>query len=294
MDLSREFFNLVVHGAWAAPIFDKASGHASFPADRLFEYTGDSVRDRFSDDLALISKLPTLLVAEVGQRAKTQTPACVTSISNVTKHSGSVHFDFRHLANRLFTSEEILLSGLFEAHVPGENTRTHWAVKRGDVFERILNLLNHQQPPNGRPSVFDIEPWPLPQLEHVAVMMPFAQTFEAVYDAIRQSCRPRQTQRVDEIFGPSKIANDIFAMIEQSRLVVCDLTGKNPNVLYEVGLAHARNRDVVIITQQDDDVPFDLRHIRYIKYLNNEQGLQELAVTLSTTVSEYFHSRARD
>ena len=70
--------------------------------------------------------------------------------------------------------------------------------------------------------------------------------------------------------------------------MICDLTGRNPNVLYETGLAHARNRDVVVLTQQDHDVPFDLQHIRYVKYLNNEQGLTGLTKALSATVSEYF------
>ena len=130
----------------------------------------------------------------------------------------------------------------------------------------------------------------MPQLEYVAVMMPFGPAFDPVHEAIRQACRPWQTQRVDEIYGPSKVANDIFTTIEQSRLVICDLTGRNANVLYEAGLVHARNRDVVVITQHDDDVPFDLQHIRYVKYLNNRQGLEALTEGLRATVSEYFRS----
>ena len=72
------------------------------------------------------------------------------------------------------------------------------------------------------------------------------------------------------------IIGDIFLTIETSRLVICDVTGKNPNVLYEAGIAHTRNVDVIFLTQNDEDVPFNLRHIRYIKYLSNGEGLEKL------------------
>jgi hypothetical protein len=59
--------------------------------------------------------------------------------------------------------------------------------------------------------------------------------------------------------------------------VICDLTGKNANVFYEAGIAHALGQDVILIAQHETDIPFDLRHIRYVKYLNNEEGLRVLA-----------------
>ena len=61
---------------------------------------------------------------------------------------------------------------------------------------------------------------------------------------------------------------------------MCDVTGRNPNVFYEAGIAHAMGKKVVIITQNDQDVPFDLRHLRYVRYLPNEQGLESLQADL--------------
>ena len=147
-------------------------------------------------------------------------------------------------------------------------------------------MLDSRPPDDVRPRLFDVEPWPLARGDHIAVMMPFDRDFDAVYEAIQRACAPWKTLRVDEVYGPRKIINDIFSAIERSRLVVCDLSERNPNVLYEVGLAHARNRDVVMLTQSAEDVPFDLRHIRFIRYLNNEQGLASLTKSLRSTVLE--------
>ena len=58
--------------------------------------------------------------------------------------------------------------------------------------------------------------------------------------------------------------------------MICDLTGRNPNVLYETGIAHALNREVIMVVQNNQDVPFDLGQRRYIPYLLNKEGLQEL------------------
>lgn len=69
-------------------------------------------------------------------------------------------------------------------------------------------------------------------------------------------------------------------MIDRSRIVVCDCTGRNPNVFYEAGIAHTLGREVILITQNGHDIPFDLRHLRYIPYLDNVEGRAALTVAL--------------
>src|SRR5262245_30016626 len=68
------------------------------------------------------------------------------------------------------------------------------------------------------------------------------------------------------------ISEEIFNSIMAARIVVADCTGANPNVLYEVGLAHAVGKPVILLTQRDKDIPFDLRHIRYLKFRNFSKG----------------------
>jgi len=69
-------------------------------------------------------------------------------------------------------------------------------------------------------------------------------------------------------------------LISKARVVVCDLSGRNANVFYETGIAHAVGAEVILISQHQTDVPFDLQHIRYINYLPNVEGLADLATNL--------------
>jgi hypothetical protein len=69
---------------------------------------------------------------------------------------------------------------------------------------------------------------------------------------------------------------DVVSLIDRSRVVICDCTGRNPNVFYEIGIAHTLGREVILISQSQEDIPFDLRHLRYVSYLNNGEGRKEL------------------
>lgn len=87
--------------------------------------------------------------------------------------------------------------------------------------------------------------------------------------------------RADNLFAPRKaIIEDIWEYINKARLIVADVTGKNPNVFYELGVAHTVGKDVVVITQRKDDVPFDLRHLRYITYSDTKEGRKSLRESL--------------
>src|SRR5258708_19187115 len=89
-------------------------------------------------------------------------------------------------------------------------------------------------------------------------------------------------RRADEIWEAPAIIQDIVNLLDRSRVVICDCTNRNPNVFYEIGIAHTLGRDVLLITQNTADIPFDLRHLRHIQYLNNAEGRQALSVALTT------------
>lgn len=72
--------------------------------------------------------------------------------------------------------------------------------------------------------------------------------------------------RADDLFRSSNIVHDIWHLVSSSRVLLADLTGKNPNVFYELGLAHAARKPVLLLTQTLDDVPFDLQSLRIITY----------------------------
>jgi hypothetical protein len=87
-------------------------------------------------------------------------------------------------------------------------------------------------------------------------------------------------QRADEIFGSSPIIDDILKSIERANLVIADLTGKNANVFYEVGISHALKKPVLLLAQSTDDVPFDLRHRRVLLYEYSPRGCRRLETVL--------------
>jgi hypothetical protein len=74
--------------------------------------------------------------------------------------------------------------------------------------------------------------------------------------------------------------------IDRSCVVICNCTGRNPNVFYEIGIAHTLGREVILITQIEGDIPFDLRHLRYVRYLNNGEGLNTLSARLQPRLSD--------
>lgn len=122
-----------------------------------------------------------------------------------------------------------------------------------------------------------------PKNDIIGVMMPFGDGFGSVYEAIKSACSttPLSAKRADEVWNSSVLINDILELINHSAVVICDLTGRNENVFYELGIAHAWGKPVIPITQRAEDVPFDLRHHRYLTYLNNSEGLAALQSSLA-------------
>ncbi len=105
------------------------------------------------------------------------------------------------------------------------------------------------------------------------VAMPFSPLFQIEYEKIILPALTElnvQCVRGDEIYSKQRIVDDIWNSIKKSRFLLAELTGKNPNVLYEIGLAHAIGKPVIIITRNADDVPFDLKALRYLFYDVNE------------------------
>lgn len=106
------------------------------------------------------------------------------------------------------------------------------------------------------------------------VVMPFAsphgEYYSQIYDPAIRKAGLRPVRADDEIFGSGKIMNQIWSGINTAKVLVAELTTKNPNVFYELGLAHARKKPVVLVSANEEDVPFDLHHIRVIYYDVND------------------------
>jgi len=111
------------------------------------------------------------------------------------------------------------------------------------------------------------------------VIMPFGGWFDNYYVDIYIPAIENagfESKRADDLYRPGNIVNDIWNYTKESTVVLADLTNKNPNVFYELGLAHAITRPAVLITASMDDVPFDLRSLRVIVYDKNSPNWGDL------------------
>jgi hypothetical protein len=137
------------------------------------------------------------------------------------------------------------------------------------------------------PNVFTV-PEATVEPDLAAVMMPFQAEFNPVYKAIRAACADAHLRcfRVDDIWEDSVIVQDVFTLIFRAQVVVVDFSTKNPNVMYETGIAHTLGKHVVPITQSMEDVPFDLHHHRIQRYLPNAEGLAQLRSRLAMRLAQ--------
>jgi hypothetical protein len=125
------------------------------------------------------------------------------------------------------------------------------------------------------------------------VLMPFAKEFDLVYDTVEASLRGLMLcTRADDLRLGKPILERILRGIATAELIIADLTGRNPNVFYELALAHTRTKDVLLLTQSIDDVPFDLRQLFcHVYSIHSKSGLDELAAIVRESATEIASKR---
>lgn len=113
----------------------------------------------------------------------------------------------------------------------------------------------------------------------VFVLMPFDEALDDVYKfGIKGAAESAgaYAERLDEQIFNEGMLDRIFNQINKADVVVADMTGRNPNVFYEVGYAHALGKNVILLTQSADDIPFDLKHQQHLVYDGSISKLQEI------------------
>lgn len=108
-----------------------------------------------------------------------------------------------------------------------------------------------------------------PQQPLCFVIMPFHDPFNEYYAEIILPSGEKagfMVQRADDIMGPGVFMQDIANRMKDASVIVAELTGRNPNVFYELGLAHAWGKPVIMLTQKKEDIPSDLLALKWISY----------------------------
>jgi nucleoside 2-deoxyribosyltransferase len=120
------------------------------------------------------------------------------------------------------------------------------------------------------------------------VLMPFKEPWseriwrhhiKPTVESLDLSCK-----RADDILSTNVIIEDIWEAINQSNIIIADLTGKNPNVFYELGIAHVVGVPTILLSQDNEIQTFDTAQWRQIRYEDNSVGCELLEKLLKETI----------
>jgi hypothetical protein len=170
---------------------------------------------------------------------------------------------------------------------PANAERSHIQESSGKIVEAVRAQMLVQVTP---PPMFDIfgEPPRDPQYKCDAFMaMAFNDKLDALY---RNFIKPTvedahlTIRRADDFFTAREVMQDIWAALNACRFVIAECTGRNPNVFYELGIAHVLGKPTILLTKEIDDLPFDLRGRRAICYAEDAAGLPRLREELRRAI----------
>lgn len=128
------------------------------------------------------------------------------------------------------------------------------------------------------------------------VVMQFSSPYNEVYrDAIEPLVREIgfEPLRVDDIFEPTIIINDIKNQVAEASIVIAEITEANPNVYYEVGLSHAMGKPTILLAHRGTKLPFDVGPYRCIFYDNTIPGRARLQESLRRSLETLLGFGAR-
>jgi nucleoside 2-deoxyribosyltransferase len=117
--------------------------------------------------------------------------------------------------------------------------------------------------------------------------MPFAKEFDDVYElGIEAACKAAGAycERLDKQIYTELMLERIYNQIAKADMIIADMTGKNVNVFYEVGYAHALGKRTILVTKDADHIPFDMKHFPHIVY---EAGIAKLREDLGKRVKHF-------
>jgi hypothetical protein len=230
-------FNLIVTGRLE-------QSKAKIPAVRTLEYTDAETEAEFFADGSIIAErvksLPTIIMNE----GTDDQEVAIGMVTQVMKQSGDYVLTFtRDTSIPRFTNGQIYEMAAELGIHDFEFFRNHWAIKEADLFQALLKGHLSRVP---TPSVFSLSEKPTnPTL--VTLMMPFSGAFSGVYESLKGAIEADgfECTRADDFWMHDHIIQDIVELICTSKVVICDLSGRNSNVFYEAGIAHTLGKNVI-------------------------------------------------
>ena len=124
--------------------------------------------------------------------------------------------------------------------------------------------------------------------------MPFDKEFESIYtDFVKPTLEGKglAVSRADDLESHQNILRDVVESIYSNDMIVADLTSLNANVFYELGIAHALNKVVILLTQNIDEVPFDLKAYRLLEYNTHFSAIGKAKEELARYAGDFREGR---
>jgi hypothetical protein len=235
-----------------------------------------AIRDRRADDWSSLCQLCKCDPDEPG----TATIILAQHISTLIQLGLITHFE--DVTNKKtsryyrFPDGKFAVTKLVEALQSGLGLSLKAASLLNDDFSMVVRPRFGL--PSGRAENIDI-----------FVLMPFTDSLKPVYeDHIKGVAKTLglTVSRADDFFTNKSIVEDIWEAINAAKTIVADCTGRNPNVFYEMGIAHVLGKPIIPITQIPGDIPFDIEHLRYIQYEYTPRGMTKFEQDLAKAVEQ--------
>lgn len=96
-------------------------------------------------------------------------------------------------------------------------------------------------------------------------------------------------QKTDNYVEKEDILMNVVSLIVKSEIIIVNINGRNPNVYYELGIAHAIGKPTILLSKIDfglDDIGFDIRQKRIIMYRSSKDLEQQLLYQVSRIKSK--------
>lgn len=119
------------------------------------------------------------------------------------------------------------------------------------------------------------------------VLMEFNAPYTEIYDSLIRPTVEGEGFRClksDDIFATTSVIEDIWANINKASLIIAEISSNNPNVMYELGVCHTVGKNVMMLTQHPDAIPFNFRHMRAYPYVNDIPGSDDLKKNIASVI----------
>ena len=122
----------------------------------------------------------------------------------------------------------------------------------------------------------------------IFMLTPFNELEWKTFEIVKKACAKLEFKciRADEKNITGDILPSIIKSILESQIVIVNINGRNPNVFYELGIAHALGKKTILISKFGEELPFDIRSKNIVLYNSNEELSEKITSAIVKLIRE--------